>query len=190
MISSERLTREGWLDIGLRLLGEQGEKALTIEHLCQVANRTKGSFYHHFKNRDEFVNVLLEYWQSEYTNHIISTVKQLDNLNERRRKLDHLAASLDSQVEQAIRNWSGSDDRVQKALKRVDEDRINYLAKLIEELGQPNKAVALELAIIEYAIFVGLQNLFPNPDHIWMERMIHRVAQITASFSDHQDISS
>lgn len=183
MISSERLTREGWLDIGLHLLGAEGEKLLTIDHLCQVANRTKGSFYHHFKNRDKFIEELLEYWQSECTDRIISTVEQLDDLNERRRQLDRLAASIDSQVEQAIRNWSGSDDRVQQALQKVDAKRINYLAKLIEELGQMDQAVALELAIIEYAIFVGLQNLFPNPDPEWMERIIHRVAQVTASFS-------
>jgi AcrR family transcriptional regulator len=97
MITSERLTREDWLEIGLNLLGSEGEKFLTIERLCQVANRTKGSFYHHFKNRDEFINALLEYWQSEYTERIISTVEQLDDLNERRRKLDHLAAKLNGQ---------------------------------------------------------------------------------------------
>lgn len=190
MTISERLTREDWLEIGLLLLGTEGEKALTIECLCQVANRTKGSFYHHFKNRDEFINSLLEYWQSEYTNRIILTVEQLDNLNERRLKLDHLAASLDSQIERAIRNWSGSDERVQKALKGIDEKRINYLAKLIGELGQPDEDVALELAVVEYATFVGLQYLFPSADRVWMERIIHRATQVTSSFTElNQDTS-
>jgi AcrR family transcriptional regulator len=190
MITSERLTREDWLEIGLNLLGSEGEKFLTIERLCQVANRTKGSFYHHFKNRDEFINALLEYWQSEYTERIISTVEQLDDLNERRRKLDHLAASLDSQIERAIRNWSGSDERVQKALKGVDEKRINYLAKSIGELGQLDEDVAFELAIIEYATFVGLQHLFPDANTDWMERIIQRATQVTSSFSDRiQDAS-
>jgi AcrR family transcriptional regulator len=181
---SERLTRENWLETGLNLLGTEGEKGLTIERLCQVANRTKGSFYHHFKNRDEFINALLEYWQSEYTNRIILTVEQLDSLNERRQQLDHLAASLDSQIERAIRNWSGSDERVQQALKGVDEKRINYLAQLIGELGQPDEEVALELAIVEYATFVGLQYLFPNADPVWMERIIRRATQVTSSFSE------
>jgi AcrR family transcriptional regulator len=190
MTISERLTREDWLETGLRLLGTEGEKALTIERLCQAANRTKGSFYHHFKNRDEFINALLEYWQSEYTSRIISTVEQLDDLNERRRQLDHLAASLDSQIERAIRNWSGGDERVQQALKGVDEKRINYLAKLIGSLGQPDEDVALELAIVEYATFVGLQYLFPNADPVWMERIIHRATQVTSSFSErNQDAS-
>jgi AcrR family transcriptional regulator len=187
MSSIERLTREDWLETGLHLLGNEGEKALTIERLCQITNRTKGSFYHHFKNRDEFIIALLDFWQSAYTNRIISAIEQLDDLNERRRKLDHLAASLDSQIERAIRNWSGNDERVQQALQRVDERRIRYLAQLIGELGQSNEEVAFELAIVEYAAFVGLQHLFPNADSTWVERIINRVTQMTASYNRVQD---
>lgn len=184
MSNFERLTREDWLETGLHLLGDEGEKALTIERLCQTANRTKGSFYHHFKNRDEFIIALLDFWQSAYTNHIISTIDQLDDLHERRRKLDHLAASLDSRVERAIRNWSGNDERVQQALQHVDERRIRYLAQLIGELGQSDEEVAFELAIVEYAAFVGLQHLFPNTDSAWVERITHRLTQMTTLYND------
>lgn len=189
MSSVERLTREDWLETGLHLLGNEGEKALTIERLCQVADRTKGSFYHHFKNRDEFITALLDFWQSAYTNRIISTIEQLADLHERRRKLDHLAASLDSQIERAIRNWSGHDERVQQTLQRVDERRIRYLAQLIGELGQSDSEVAFELAIVEYAAFVGLQHLFPNADSTWVERIIHRVTQMITSYNRVQDAS-
>jgi AcrR family transcriptional regulator len=183
MTTFERLTRENWLETGLQLLGVEGEKALTIARLCEVTNRTKGSFYHHFKNRDEFTNALLEYWQSEYTNRIISTVEQLDDLSDRRRKLDHLAASLDSKVEREIRNWSGNDARVKQALKSVDDQRINYLAQLIGELGQFEQKVALEIAIIEYATFVGLQHLFPEADSSWIEQIFYRFTQMTSSLT-------
>jgi AcrR family transcriptional regulator len=189
MSNFERLTREDWLETGLHLLGAEGEKALTIERLCQIANRTKGSFYHHFKNRDEFIIALLDFWQSTHTDRIISKLEQLDDLNERRRKLDHLAASLDSQIERAIRNWSGIDERVQQALKCVDERRIRYMAQLIGKLGQPDEEVAFELAIVEYAAFVGLQHLFPNADSAWMERISHRMTQMTASYNKVQNAS-
>ncbi|NJM70210.1 MAG: TetR/AcrR family transcriptional regulator [Scytonema sp. RU_4_4] len=184
MTTAERLTRENWLEMGLHLLGAEGEKALTIERLCQVANRTKGSFYHHFKNRDEFINALLDYWQSEYTSRIISTVEQLDNLSDRRRELDRLAASIDNQIERAIRNWSSVDEQVKQVLKRVDEKRINYLAQLIAELVQLDEEMAFELAIVEYAVFVGVQHLFPNADAQWIERVFCRVTQMTALLSN------
>ncbi|MDZ4876390.1 MAG: hypothetical protein CLLPBCKN_005810 [Chroococcidiopsis cubana SAG 39.79] len=182
MTTAERLTRKDWLDTGLQLLGSEGEKALTIERLCQVTCRTKGSFYHHFKNHDEFINALLEYWQSEYTNRIITTVEQLDNLSDRRRELDRLAAGIDRHIERAIRNWSGVDRRVQLVLKQVDEQRIQYLVGLISEMGQIDEKIALELAIVEYSTFVGLQQLFPNADSHWLEQIFNRFNQMASAY--------
>jgi AcrR family transcriptional regulator len=181
MKAVERLTREAWFEIGLQLLGTDGEKALTIDRLCQTAERTKGSFYHHFKDHNDFVTNLLAYWQLEYTNRIITKVEQLDNLSDRRRELDRLAASVDSRIERAIRQWSGVDERVQHIMKCVDEQRIQYLAKLISELGQPNPAIAYELAVIEYAAFVGLQQLFTQGESHRIERLINRVTQLISS---------
>ncbi len=187
MSNVERFTREDWLETGLHLLSDEGEKALTIDRLCQIANRTKGSFYHHFKSRDAFILALLDFWRSTYTQRIISRVEQLDDINERRRKLEHLAASLDGRIERAIRNWSSHDERVQGVLKEVDEQRIQYLAQLIGQLGQPDEAVAFELAVIEYAAFVGTQYLFPNADAAWMERIGDRVTQMTAAYNQVQN---
>ncbi|QYO63118.1 TetR/AcrR family transcriptional regulator [Leptolyngbya sp. 7M] len=181
MKTIERLTRNAWFEIGLQLLAAEGEKALTIDRLCQTAERTKGSFYHHFKSHDEFVTALLAYWQFEYTNRIIARVEQLEDLSDRRRELDRLAASVDSRLERAIRRWSGVDERVQLTLKQVDEQRIQYLAKLICELGQSDEETAHELAVIEYAAFVGFQQLFPEAESQWIERLIHRVTQLISS---------
>lgn len=182
MTASARLTREDWLATGLRLLGASGERALTIDCLCQTTGRTKGSFYHHFHSHDDFINALLEYWQSEYTDRIIAVVNQLGHPIAQRRELDRLAASIDSHVEKAIRNWSGVDERVRQILKQVDDKRIKYLASLIAELGQLDETTAFELAIIEYSTFLGLQYLFPNTDSDWMEHLITRVTQIISSY--------
>jgi hypothetical protein len=68
-------------------------------------------------------------------------------------------------------------------MKSVDQKRIEYLAKLMGEFGQSDPEVALELAIIEYSTFVGLQHLFPEADATWIERIFQRVTQITDSFN-------
>lgn len=176
-----RLTLQDWLKAGLELLGNEGEKALTVEGLCQATQRTKGSFYHHFKSHDVFVSALLDYWQSEYTTRIFKELEQLSDLAERRRELDRLAASLDSQVERSIRKWAGVDERVNAVLTQIDKERINYLMTLIVELGQSDKAVAYELAVIEYAYFVGIQQLFPEADPQWIEQLSTRLTQLSSS---------
>jgi AcrR family transcriptional regulator len=48
------MTARTWFDAAARLLISEGPTALTIERLCVAAGVTKGSFYHHFRNRSEF----------------------------------------------------------------------------------------------------------------------------------------
>ena len=163
MTKSTRLTREDWLETGLQLLNDLGEKALTLEKLCQATNRTKGSFYHHFQDRDDFVAALLEYWQSKYTDQIIIAVDRLKDPIEQRRELDRLAANVDNRLERVMRNWSGVDERVRQTIKQVDDKRVEYLTNLIGKSAQIDSKTAYELAIVEYAAFLGLQYLLPMP---------------------------
>lgn len=162
MTKPVRLTREDWLETGLQLLSDSGEQALTLERLCKAASRTKGSFYHHFKNHDDFINALLEYWQSKYTEQIIIAAERLKDSITQRRELDRLVANVDDRLERIIRNWSGVDERVRQTIRQVDERRIEYLTEIISKLDDFDRQTANELAIIEYAAFLGLQYLFPD----------------------------
>ena len=181
-----RLTREDWLETGLQLLRESGEQALTLEQLCKAASRTKGSFYHHFKNHDDFIDVLLEYWQSKYTEQIIAAVDRLRDSMSQRRELDRLAANVDDRLERIIRNWSGVDERVRQTIRQVDDRRIEYLTELISKLDDLDRQTANELAIIEYAAFLGLRYLFPDNESKQIE-LGTRFSEIISSYSSQEN---
>ena len=178
-----RLIREDWLETGLQLLSDSGEQALTLERLCKAASRTKGSFYHHFKNHDDFINALLEYWQSKYTEQIIIAVDRLKDSMTQRRELDRLVANVDDGLERIIRNWSGVDERVRQTIRQVDDRRIEYLTELISKTGHLDRQTANELAIVEYAAFLGLQYLFPDNESKQIEHFGSRVSEIISSYS-------
>jgi len=61
------ITRRRWLQEGLALLEESGAEALTIESLTSRLGVTKGSFYHHFTNYQDFQESLLVYWEEAGT---------------------------------------------------------------------------------------------------------------------------
>ncbi|MDJ0571184.1 MAG: TetR/AcrR family transcriptional regulator [Pleurocapsa sp. MO_192.B19] len=187
MKKSIRLTREDCLETGLQLLSDSGEQALTVERLCKATSRTKGSFYHHFKNHDDFIEALLEYWQSKYTEQIIAAVDRLKDPIAQRKELDRLAANVDNQIEKVIRNWSNVDRRVRQTIKQVDDRRIKYLTNLIAKLGQLEQQIAYELAVIEYAAFLGLQYLLPDRDSKQIEHFITLVTEIISSYSSQQN---
>ena len=64
---SMQKTRRGvskaeWLELGLQALSENGVAALTIEGLAKSLGINKAGFYWHFKNRDDLLRQLLNYW--------------------------------------------------------------------------------------------------------------------------------
>ena len=47
-------TKQRLIDAGLRMLLQQGYNGLGIQALLDATNTPKGSFYHHFKDKEEF----------------------------------------------------------------------------------------------------------------------------------------
>ena len=47
-------TKQRLIDAGLRMLLEQGYNSLGIQALLTATETPKGSFYHHFKDKEDF----------------------------------------------------------------------------------------------------------------------------------------
>jgi len=54
------------LDAALQVIRAQGYSATTVDDVCQAAGVTKGSFFHHFKGKEDLAVTAAEYW-SEVT---------------------------------------------------------------------------------------------------------------------------
>lgn len=158
-----RLTRTGWLEIGLKQLSREGPAGLRVEKLCEAARRTRGSFYHHFVDQTAFNAALLEHWEGAHTEAIIEAVGEHSaEPRARRHELSRLTARLDPAVEHAIRRWAGMDDQAAGAIARVDARRLDFLAELNgEEFGLDDDR-ARDLAAVEYAVFVGFSQVEPE----------------------------
>lgn len=160
--ASKRLALRDWLRIGLAQLAAHGPTGIQLEAICEAAGKTRGSFYHHFKDHDRFCRTLVEFWRFENTDRIIAQVNRSDGAKAKRQALNRLAAALDPAVELAMRNFAASNAHAKAALAFVDKRRVDYLAQLnMQEFGM-KKAAALELAEIEYATFIGYLLLFPD----------------------------
>lgn len=166
-----RLKRQDWLEIGLRQLARTGPEALRIERLCAAADKTRGSFYHHFEDHAVFVAAMLDHWSQRHTDRVIQEVGREANPRAKRVALNSLAASLDQGVETAIRRMAASQVEARKAVERVDRRRIAYLAEINEQEFGVSELEATLLAEVEYATFVGYQTLFPDAGQERYENM-------------------
>jgi AcrR family transcriptional regulator len=176
-VAVARLTREAWLVEGLQLLKEQGAAALTIDQLTQRLGVTKGSFYHHFRSRDDFSRSLLAHWEERLTHRLIEASSDGRDFSERNLKLTRMAEELfDPELEVAIRAWALRDPLAMRFQERVDRQRIGYLSELFQ-LVTDDTGAAAALALIRYAFYVGAQQIRPALSSQQYTRLLQHLQQ-------------
>jgi AcrR family transcriptional regulator len=157
-----RSTRQDWLDEGLAVLRTEGDQGLTVEALCARMGRTKGSFYHHFAGRDDFVVRLLEHWEQTFTGRIIEELEPVRDPVERLRALgERTASEVDLRLERTIRVWSDREPAAAVVVERVDREREGYLCRQLEAaIGDPRRARLAARA--HMALLVGTEMLYQD----------------------------
>jgi TetR/AcrR family transcriptional repressor of nem operon len=61
-MSDRHPSRVKLLEASLRVMRAKGYNATRVEDLCEAAGVTKGSFFHHFKSKEEIGIAAAEYW--------------------------------------------------------------------------------------------------------------------------------
>jgi AcrR family transcriptional regulator len=150
-----RLSRDAWASAALFEIGRVGALAPSVEKLADALRVTKGSFYWHFKSRDELVQAALELWEKLATDDIIAELASIEDPRARLRGLldqifrepKHLA------VEGVILACAG-DAKFGRFIRRVSRRRLQYVLDAYEESGL-SKAQAEHWGLLTYSAFVG-----------------------------------
>jgi AcrR family transcriptional regulator len=155
-----RKTKQDWLEAGFTILGESGISGLTIEQLTKRLNVTKGSFYHHFQNYQDYKDHLLAFWEKENTLNVIDRTEVGETMSDR---LDHFLMSLEElspHPEIAIRAWALQDKEVRLHVERIDRFRITQAQHWFEALAADDEQ-ALVMARLFHTILVGSYTVLP-----------------------------
>lgn len=166
----KKVDKNQWFIVGLDVLEKEGFARITIDNLCGLLQITKGAFYHHFKNIDGYINALMKYWLSRNTIQIIEDADKLPSVKERMEFIGNAVINRSHKNEQVIRAWSFSNPIVKKYIQQVDDLRIDYSTKLRVLLGMSEEE-AKNTSVLEYAIFVGMQQLYPDMNKKDLEQL-------------------
>lgn len=153
------MRRDDWVKVALSVLSEQGSGGLTLATVCDAAGRTKGSFYHHFKDMSALREAMLSYWEEAHTLKLISIAQEQPTTKAKAQMLNKLASEVDWGVERAVRRWAHGDDVAMRSVRAVDRRRVTYLAGLYE--GVDDKR-ANDMAWVEYSSLLGAQQVFES----------------------------
>lgn len=156
----KRFGKTDWLDLGLAQLTRQGPAGLTVEALCAAAQRTRGSFYHHFADHEAFVTDLMQAWKQRHTLDLADQALA-EARDQRAQTLSRLANSADHDLERAVRQFAQANPVAQAIVRDVDDLRTDFVARLYRDQGL-DPDLASDIARIEYAAFVGSQIVWPD----------------------------
>lgn len=161
------LSRDGWVDCALDRFAEDGVDKVLIAPLARELGVTKGSFYWHFKNRQDLLDAMLMRWESVGTLDIIEQVEKEGGAADRRlrRVIGLSIEQVSARLEPALRQWGRRDKTVREALRRVDEQRLNYLQKLFAQLCE-DQTEAEARSWLLYSLITGRHLVAAKPSLI------------------------
>ena len=136
-----RLTPEAWIDAATEVLVDQGIDHVRVDVLAGQLQVTRGSFYWHFRDREDLLRRVLQAWRELST---VQLTRRLEGARgdprEQLRDVISLpfrgrAALRAARIELAIRAWARRDPMAQEAVDEGDAARIAYHAQIFQALG-------------------------------------------------------
>jgi AcrR family transcriptional regulator len=134
-----RLGRDAWVAAGRAALIAGGVARVRVEPLAAALGVTTGSFYWHFRNREQLLRALLGDWRERNSAALFAAVQRHGEAP--RRALRALAdvwideTAYSPAWDAAVRDWARTSPEVERVVRQVDRRRIRLLQSLFRRLG-------------------------------------------------------
>ncbi|MQY50958.1 TetR/AcrR family transcriptional regulator [Rhodocyclus tenuis] len=153
------LERQNWIDAAFDVLADQGIDGLRVETLAKRCGVTKGSFYWHFKDRQDLCAAILDDWKDGRIRDINRQTAS-DPGHEReqlQRVIEVYSAARNRKgvwIELAVRDWARRDEGAARIVEEVDAWRLECTRKLFVNCGYSDDE-ARSRSLLLYAYVFG-----------------------------------
>lgn len=138
-----RRSRDDWLQAAANAVRRDGFAAIQVTALARGLGVTKGSFYWHFRDREDLVEELLKLWESE-TEILIQTARAAPTPVERLIGFFlGIDASPNYPPDIAVFEFARSKPALSPRIIQTETKRIVFFAEQFEALGLPDAEAAL-----------------------------------------------
>jgi AcrR family transcriptional regulator len=157
--ANTKVGRDEWTRAALDVIAAEGIAGVRVEVLAQLLGITKGSFYWHFRDRQELIESALELWVRVATDEIIERLDRIDDPKARLRAL--FAESFGDVVNgpiEALLLSQVADSVIGPVIARATQARLAFLQRAFRSLGL-SRADAEARARLTYAAYLGAGQL-------------------------------
>ncbi len=134
---SRGVSREQWLQAALEVLDETGIDGVTIDGLSRQLGISRSGFYWHFRNRNELLDSLLNYWAHELTEVVVNNpeVLAMDAKTRLRTAAEMILKHDLARYDLAVRLWARRNKDAACIVRKVNQFRMDFIRNALEELG-------------------------------------------------------
>ncbi|MBK9133588.1 MAG: TetR/AcrR family transcriptional regulator [Betaproteobacteria bacterium] len=157
------LTPETWIEAATEVLVDQGIDHVRVDVLATQLGVTRGSFYWHFRDREDLLRRVLQAWRDRAT---VALTRRLESaLRDPREQLRDAAslpfrgraAAKAARIELAIRAWARRDEMARAAVDEADAARLAHHERIFAALGfAPAEARARAFLMYGYEVAESL----------------------------------
>ncbi len=149
-----RLGRADWLHAALVCLLNEGIDAVQITRLATTIGASRGSFYWHFKTRQELLDGLVDEWFAANSQRIAQVFQDAEFLD--RGVLSFFAIWADPEqfsppLEQAVRDWARLDDQVLEIVRAEDTRRVEAISEFFQRFNYPSQEAIVRARVLYFA---------------------------------------
>lgn len=159
-----QLDRAAWIQAALDTLADEGVTGIRVEVLAKRLHVTKGSFYWHFKDRQDLLAGVLDTWKDGRIRDIIKQTRPEPGKEEAQifHVIDVYSASRNKKgilIELAMREWARRDAQAAATVEEVDAWRLRCARELFLAIGQPlHEASTRSMLLYAYVFGVSMMN--------------------------------
>jgi AcrR family transcriptional regulator len=135
------LSPDDWIAAATAVLIDQGIDNVRVDVLAGQLGVTRGSFYHHFRDRDDLLRRLLQAWREGTTEQLTVRLEHAsDDPDEQLADVLSLpfrgrAAERAARIELALRAWARSDAMAREFVDEADASRIAHIERVLRGFG-------------------------------------------------------
>lgn len=137
-VSARRtLTKDDWLNRAMEILRTQGIGGIRVLSLARSLHVTRGSFHWHFRDRQDLLDHMLDWWDRKMTDTVIDRTERVKGDGDKRILLlaEMILREDLNRFDIAMRSWAEGDRKVAAVVRRVMQKRLEYVSGQFRDAG-------------------------------------------------------
>jgi len=149
-----QLQRFDWLQTALEIFIAEGIEAVRVTRLADDLKVTRGSFYWHFKNREDLLHSLVSFWKDKNTAAITGAIGRAMSLAEGILGFFEIClddTQFDPRLDLALREWARRSASIRKLVDGEDAARIEALGQFYQRFDFPMPQALIRARVLYYS---------------------------------------